>query len=555
MTPDDASLTGTLRSPARTPASVHVLRVLLYVVAGLSFLVMLGFLLAVPLPPGETVGRALWGVWPGVVAYVLAEQLRRPSRLVHRLVLALGAYLVLRSLALLGDGDPRGWTTLALPVAVIVLASRRSARQWFGRAPARRPLTRGRTDEQGTTAVEYVAILALVAVVAAAAVGAVSSQQAALQGFRGVVCAVFAGPGCDPGTSIGAEPAAGGIPPGPSVQAPVGEEGCRGFGDCAAAFGGQVLGGVGGVGGAIWDEVTGVWGLVTDPAGIIDAGAYIWENPGDAARQLVWDDASAEGWAAGNYGEAVGRTVWNVGSWLIPGYNVGKAGSVFGDAGRVARLGGDVAGQVDEVSDLARQAAQAAAAGDLDDAAELAARARQGADDLEDRARRSGCLTAGVPAAPVRVFAMGGGGLPGGSAAVVRAASCDDARAAADEAQRLADEAAAAAGARVAVNAAGVPYPLVTDLRTGSPISYPGDGLSRVPVAERVTWNAQDRGAFIKEWYDRGFETPPGGWAGYDIHHVQPREYGGTNDFDNLVPVPRDIHQQQFNPWWANYGD
>ena len=464
MTPDDASLTGTLRSPAQTPASVHLLRALLYVVAGLSFIVMLGFLLAVPLPPGETVGRALWGVWPGVVAYVLAEHLRRPSRLVHRLVLALGGYLVLRSLSLLGDGDPRGWTTLALPVAVIVLASRRSAREWFGQAPARRPLTRGRTDEQGTTAVEYVAILALIAVVAAAAVGAVSSQQAALQGFRGAVCAVFTGPGCDLATSVSAEPETGGIPPGPPAPAPApapaDDEGCRGFGDCAVAFGGQVLGGIGD---AIWDEVTGVWGLVTDPTGIIDAGAYIWENPGDAARQLVWDDESAEGWAAGDYGEAVGRTVWNVGSWLIPGYGVGKAGSVFGDAGRVGRLGDEVAGQV--------------------------------------------------------------------------------------------DEAAAAAGARVAVNAAGVPYPTVTDLRTGSPIAYPGDGLSRVPVAERVTWNAQDRGAFIKEWYDRGFETPPGGWAGYDIHHVQPREYGGTNDFDNLVPVPRDIHQQQFNPWWANYGD
>jgi len=31
---------------------------------------------------------------------------------------------------------------------------------------------------------------------------------------------------------------------------------------------------------------------------------------------------------------------------------------------------------------------------------------------------------------------------------------------------------------------------------------------------------------------------------------ILPRERGGTNDFWNLVPVDRDVHQQQFSPWW-----
>ncbi|WP_083426426.1 HNH endonuclease signature motif containing protein [Thermoactinomyces sp. DSM 45891] len=39
-------------------------------------------------------------------------------------------------------------------------------------------------------------------------------------------------------------------------------------------------------------------------------------------------------------------------------------------------------------------------------------------------------------------------------------------------------------------------------------------------------------------------------WADYDIHHIIPREYGGTNDFDNLIPLPRDFHQQRVTPWW-----
>jgi len=81
----------------------------------------------------------------------------------------------------------------------------------------------------------------------------------------------------------------------------------------------------------------------------------------------------------------------------------------------------------------------------------------------------------------------------------------------------------------------------------------PAAGLTKVPVAERVAWGSKERGAFIKQWYDEGLETPAGGWADYDIHHIVPREYGGTNSFDNLVPVLRTTHQQEVNAWWRNY--
>ncbi len=91
------------------------------------------------------------------------------------------------------------------------------------------------------------------------------------------------------------------------------------------------------------------------------------------------------------------------------------------------------------------------------------------------------------------------------------------------------------------------------DPRSGEPISYPGGGLSKVPVEDRVPWGAQQRAAYIKEWYDRGYSTPERGWGDYDIHHIMPREYGGTNDFENLVPVPRDVHQNEFNTWWRHY--
>jgi RHS repeat-associated protein len=105
------------------------------------------------------------------------------------------------------------------------------------------------------------------------------------------------------------------------------------------------------------------------------------------------------------------------------------------------------------------------------------------------------------------------------------------------------------------VNAADEAYPRVLDPRTGEPIPAPPSGLTKVPVGDRVPWGAQERGAYIKEWYDRGYSTPEGGWSQYDIHHIIPREYGGTNGFENLAPVLRTVHQQEFNTWWMNYGD
>lgn len=104
------------------------------------------------------------------------------------------------------------------------------------------------------------------------------------------------------------------------------------------------------------------------------------------------------------------------------------------------------------------------------------------------------------------------------------------------------------------VNAKGKAYPNVTDLRTGNPIPAPPSGLTRVPVSDRVLWGPRQKHAFIKQWYDQGYSTPPGGWSAYDIHHIIPREYGGTNEFWNLTPVPRKVHQTEFNTWWLGYG-
>ncbi|WP_182112774.1 HNH endonuclease signature motif containing protein [Actinotalea sp. JY-7876] len=119
--------------------------------------------------------------------------------------------------------------------------------------------------------------------------------------------------------------------------------------------------------------------------------------------------------------------------------------------------------------------------------------------------------------------------------------------------ENAADAAAAGTTAPTILNRLGQVYPSVLDARTGAPIHYPGDGLQRVAATERVLWNTRTRAAYIAEWRGRGFEVPPEGWAAYDIHHVQPRLYGGSNSFDNLVPVLREVHRAEFNPWWEGY--
>jgi hypothetical protein len=101
------------------------------------------------------------------------------------------------------------------------------------------------------------------------------------------------------------------------------------------------------------------------------------------------------------------------------------------------------------------------------------------------------------------------------------------------------------------VNKAGTFYPEVPDLRTGRSIAFPIGDLQPVDIGQRVEWGAKQRGEFIQEWY-RGYQTPRGGWTEYDVPHIRPREFGGSNDFWNLTPIPRQTHPD-FNDFWKHY--
>jgi len=111
------------------------------------------------------------------------------------------------------------------------------------------------------------------------------------------------------------------------------------------------------------------------------------------------------------------------------------------------------------------------------------------------------------------------------------------------------------AGQSPITNANGEPYPNTTDPRTGEPVRFPNGQLQWTPKEDRAPWNRSgdfSKGWYIREWYARGYSTPSGGWAGKEIHHIRPREQGGTNAFDNLIPLAHDDHVP-FTNWWRNY--
>lgn len=96
-------------------------------------------------------------------------------------------------------------------------------------------------------------------------------------------------------------------------------------------------------------------------------------------------------------------------------------------------------------------------------------------------------------------------------------------------------------------------YPRAYHPGTGEEMPFPTGDLDRVPRDQRSEWTNMDRYYYIKQWHDMGYEEPPGGWNLYDIHHIRPREFGGDNSFENLIPVPRPLHNQRITPWWNNY--
>lgn len=475
------------------PAPLRAARVLLLLLAAGTAVTVLAYLAAVDIS-APAVGQSLWVCVPAVIGVLVATRLRRPSTAVLRWGLAACALWLAAALASLAQGDPRGLTQLLLPAAVLVLllrpASRAFLRGWHPAPTAARPAPVARpraavwrlgaglrsaraSREAGQGTMEYIGVFAAVVVVlglVGVAVGSPGTRASVVQGVQDLVCAVT-GQGCSPSTttadgSSGGEDGSGEDGSGEDGSGEDGsgedggsgeDEGCSGFWGCAWEGVQQVGSGVANVFVGAWDDVVGLYDLVRDPSLFVDGIVHLWNNPGDIT-QLIWDDESGGMWDSGDYGGAIGRTVWNVGSWFIPGVNIAKIGSKGGKLGKLADLAselGSLRRLADDAADAADTAADAARRGDADAATEAAEEARRHADDAAEEARRRGCpIAAGATSSP-GALALGGG--PSGTfsvdatgplaavAVVLAADGCGEATDAARDADEAADAAEAAA--------------------------------------------------------------------------------------------------------------
>lgn len=68
--------------------------------------------------------------------------------------------------------------------------------------------------------------------------------------------------------------------------------------------------------------------------------------------------------------------------------------------------------------------------------------------------------------------------------------------------------------------------------------------LKKIPEEDRVVWNSTTK----KQYANRlGVDL-----TDYDVHHIIPRAYGGTNADSNLIPLNSSDHTT-VTSWWANY--
>ncbi|MEZ4711500.1 MAG: HNH endonuclease signature motif containing protein [Caldilineaceae bacterium] len=100
-------------------------------------------------------------------------------------------------------------------------------------------------------------------------------------------------------------------------------------------------------------------------------------------------------------------------------------------------------------------------------------------------------------------------------------------------------------------NNKGAKYPS-TRVKGYGKVPFPtGDITDTDPAPLREQFTAEYRQEFRQYWYDT-YEWYPSPDK-YDIHHILPLSKGGTNDYDNLVPLERGLQHNQFTKWWLSY--
>lgn len=104
------------------------------------------------------------------------------------------------------------------------------------------------------------------------------------------------------------------------------------------------------------------------------------------------------------------------------------------------------------------------------------------------------------------------------------------------------------------LNSKGVEYPTVSVEGFGE-VPFPeGPFTPNNSQALRSNFTQKYKADFKSWWEDQGKPWPtPSEESQIDIHHVKPLKFGGTNDFENLVPLDYETQHKLFTGWWAGY--
>jgi len=102
---------------------------------------------------------------------------------------------------------------------------------------------------------------------------------------------------------------------------------------------------------------------------------------------------------------------------------------------------------------------------------------------------------------------------------------------------------------RNVLNRRGEPYPSATIQGYGEVPMPDGSYVPNNSATRKTEFTDKFKSQFKKWWTDdQGFPWPEDA----RIHHIKPLKFGGTNTFENLVPLTSDVHQL-FTHWWSGY--
>ncbi|HEY9262156.1 RHS repeat-associated core domain-containing protein [Chitinophaga sp.] len=104
------------------------------------------------------------------------------------------------------------------------------------------------------------------------------------------------------------------------------------------------------------------------------------------------------------------------------------------------------------------------------------------------------------------------------------------------------------------VNSRGVPYPRISVNGYGE-VPFPeGPFVPNNSSTLRSSFTTGYKMEFRNWWTEQGrpWPTAPEG-SSINIHHIKPLKFGGTNNFENLVPLVQPLEHQPFTNWWRNF--